>query len=232
MRKQIDDLEDKVNSELKEKVTKEDSRLQTALSNLQTAVSSTKDKDSFSKIVQAAKTELVVVLKYALNEDKWSTSDFSERLKFAPKSCVSFKWFECSKARDFKIKKVGKTGRIILSFAFEPEKVLDKNGLESVVSYRALLKNKKECEDCENRHNKNSKVYSIRKGKSGNCFSFVPDFLEAGTVYNVKVRGVFYKCKSKWSERLSLKHQSFQSSVRGKSVLIMLTSIESILLMK
>ena len=43
-RKEIDDLEDKINSELEAKFKEEDSRLQTALNDLQTVISTEKTK--------------------------------------------------------------------------------------------------------------------------------------------------------------------------------------------
>ena len=64
-RKQIDELERKVNSELEEKFAKEDNRLQAVLHNLRTA----SNDDKISEALRKAKAELLVMQKYELKDN-------------------------------------------------------------------------------------------------------------------------------------------------------------------
>ena len=63
LRAQIDRLEESINSELEEKFTAEDNRLQTALSGIRSA-----EADDVSKMIQKAKAELLVMQSYDVIE--------------------------------------------------------------------------------------------------------------------------------------------------------------------
>ena len=110
-RKEIDDLEDKINSELDAKFKEEDSRLQAAMNNLQAAISA--DEAKITEALQRAKAELLVMQKYSLNEKE--TTVFTKRLKLTVSKEVVSEWFDSSKPRDTKVNKVSSTGRIFLS---------------------------------------------------------------------------------------------------------------------
>ena len=70
-RKEIDELEVRVNNELEAKFKEEDSRLQTALNDLQVIISA--DEEKLTEALQWAKAELLVIQKYNLNEEEQST---------------------------------------------------------------------------------------------------------------------------------------------------------------
>ena len=63
LRAQIDKLENRINSEIEEKFTKEDNRLQTALNELRAS-----EEEGLSKVIQRAKTELLVIQSYDVIE--------------------------------------------------------------------------------------------------------------------------------------------------------------------
>ena len=63
IRKQTNELEDKINSALETKFTEEDSRMQTTLNELQVAASES-DKDKLPKVLQKARTEPILKPKY------------------------------------------------------------------------------------------------------------------------------------------------------------------------
>ena len=222
-RKEIDELEDKINSELEAKFKEEDNRLQAALNSMQTSISTEDAK--LTEALQKAKAELLVVQKYSLNEkrtkriekdnesdDEEENSDdeedeedesevpveLSERLELETEKEVAPEWFD--KPRDLKVSKVSDTGRIFLSFTrnTEQERVLKEKGLENAITYKVLLQKKGE---------EGEKEYSLRREES--CFSFVPDFLEAETTCTVKVKAEFQGKESEWSEGVELTTPGF-----------------------
>ena len=137
MEKEIDDLEDKVNSEIEAKFKEEDSRLQAVLSNLQAAISTEEAK--ITETLQRAKAELLVLQKYILC--KTDTTDFSQKLELETKKEIVPEWFDCSKPRDLKVYKVSSTGRIFVSFTrnTDQERALVEKGLEDAITYKILL---------------------------------------------------------------------------------------------
>ena len=162
-RKEINDLEDKINSELEAKFKEEDSRLQAAMNNLQATISA--DEEKIAEALQKARAELLVLQKYNLNEkrtkrtEKESESDdenedesddeeesevsveLSERLELETEKEVVPEWFDCSKPRDLKVNKVSNTGRVFLSFTrnTKQERVLKEIGLEDAITFKIAL---------------------------------------------------------------------------------------------
>ena len=150
-RKEIDDLENKINNELEAKFKEEDSRLQATMSNLQSTISTGVAKTE--EALQKAKAELLVVQKYNLSErrtkiekdsesdgcdgedDSYEESDeekrsvpveLSERLELETVKEIAPERFDCFKPRDLKVNKVSNAGRVFLSFTIniEQERVL------------------------------------------------------------------------------------------------------------
>lgn len=194
VRKEIDDLEESINNELRERFTKEDSRLQTALNELQTATAIDAE-DRISAALQKAKTELLVMQKYDLKENK--CKDFCGMLSLGTEKGIAAEWLEVDKPEDLRVNEISNTGRIFLTFTFintEQEKVLFENGLENVIAYKAFLQKK---------GGEAGKEYTLRK-EEDDCFSFVPGFLEAEATYTVRVVADVQGKKSEWSEEAEL----------------------------
>ena len=183
-RKEIDDLEDRINSELETKFKEEDSRLQTALNDLQTA-----DKESFSEAFQKAKAELAVLQRYDLKEiEDDEITNFFNTLGLSVEKSVDPEWLD--KPRNPKVNKID-NGKVFLSFTFfnHLERVLTDNGLKDTISYKAFLQKKGEG---------GGKEYTLRRDED--CFSFAPDFIGAETTYTVKVKTELQEKQSEWSE--------------------------------
>ena len=109
-------------------------------------------------------------------------------------------WLDLSKPRDLRVIKINDTGRVFLHFTrnIHQERTLTKNGFENLITYCALLKNKNGDD-----RSYEAKEYTLRseEGNEGkDCFSFVPDSLEAETNYTVKVRAVAQGEESMWSK--------------------------------
>ena len=190
-RKEIDDLEDKINSELEVRFKEEDSRIQAVLHDLRTVAAEGNDTN-ISEALQKAKAELLVVQKYNLKGENGSLS-LSDRFALSTEKDVYFEWFSTSKPTKLSVTKTH-AGRVFLSFTrnTEQERVLAENCHETI-TYKSLFQ-KKGVEG--------EKEYTLKK--EGDCFSFVPEFLEAETTYNVKVRAVFKEKESEWSDDAEL----------------------------
>ena len=225
-RKQIDELEDKINSELEGKYKEEDNRLQTILNELLAATSNaTEDKDKdkcdgkcegkdkgkgkdeskTKELLQKAKAELLVVQKYELKEgnSKGVPSVFTGLELYTGKA-VDTEWLEkpaVAKAQ------ASETGKVFLECVSSQERAITGNGLKDAVTYKALLQKKDEENESNDSDNKKEnsdegrKEYTIGKEKEGECFfSFVPGFLEDETAYTVKMKAVAEGKESEWSE--------------------------------
>ena len=200
-RRQIDELEEGINSEIEAKFKEEDSHLQAVLSDFRRAMPSEEAK--VTEALRKAKAELLVIRTYQLKESKDNvkpgrkpgsdgTGAFIKTLKLSTKFEIDNKAFDMSRPENVDV--TGINGRWVhLKFTrnLEQEKALFRSYLEGTITYKALLQKKGE---------ESGKEYVLRK-KEKNCFSFVLDFLEAEAIYTVKVKGIFNgKKESEWSE--------------------------------
>ena len=152
--KQIDDLEGKINDEIKKEFKKEDDRYQSALVYTQNAMplSKLKEDDAFDAALRA-EAELIVIQRYDLKEtkidpDKYSCGerhlisiDFCVILELVTKKEVVPK--QLDKLSGLKVTKTSNKGKVHLSFNknLEQERVLKENGLE--IAYATLLQKKR-----------------------------------------------------------------------------------------
>ena len=209
----LDELEKGVNGELEGMFVAEDSRLQASLSGLRKAIS----KNKTAEALQKAKAELIVVQKYDLKvvgpekERSFKGEDFSKHLSLAADRKVCFEWLDTDKPTSFCVKSIS-SGRIFLSFSFlnsEQERVLVENGLEEAIVYKVLLQ-KKGCKDIGMKQRLKKEKGNVGSNDGGgSLFSFVPDFIEAETVYTVKVRVKIQDEKSEWSNEAEFAAQNF-----------------------
>ena len=144
-------MEERVNSELEVKFKEEDTCIQTALNDLQATISD--DEERVTEALKNAKAELFVVHKYSLNERR--SEETSEKLVLETDRGFVPEWLD--KPRDLKVNMTSNTGRISLSFTrnMKQEKVLKENGLENVITYKALLQ--------KNGEKGNEKAYTLKK---------------------------------------------------------------------
>ena len=149
-RKQIGELEDRINSELEDKFKEEDNRLQSALNSFLTEASSG-NKEKASETLQKAKAELLVLQRYDIKSTR-NKEDFSEMLELTTEKEVVTEWLSLVRPEDIKIDRVSNKGRVSISFTFltpEEERALAANGLGSAVAYKASLQKKKKDRNME-----------------------------------------------------------------------------------
>ena len=135
-KKQIDSLEDKINSDLSKAFTEEDRRLQAALNNLQAAIyadernegdnSDEKREDDgdyenkttstrVAEALQKAKAELLVMQKYDLNERTgYYCSHLSEKLSLTAHKTFDTEWLD--RPNNVKVSNVFNIGKVFVSF--------------------------------------------------------------------------------------------------------------------
>ena len=208
MWKQIDALEEKVNSELEGKFTKEDERLQSALGSL----SDIKGKPS-PKALQNAKTKLLVKQTYRLKEFCIypEIADLTNACKLTADKVVETRWLEHKKPTGLNVEKAGSFGRVYLGFSIltkNEKATLTESGLEGAVPYKALLLKKKD--------ETYSREYAIRK-EEDNLFFFTPEQLEAETKYAVKVAvGLEVGEKAEWSDEAEFSTPEFSGCCAWK----------------
>ena len=242
IKKQIEEMEDKINSELEEKFAKEDNRLQTALNSIQTLVgaeeindddnndSKEEDNDSsddnndseshFQSIlneVRKAKGMLMAMQSYKLNHKYMQITtnedtDLSELISLDTKVELMEEWVELKAPEDLTISRLS-AGRVHVKFHWslnqEEEKSISENKFEDVISFKAIMIKENEAAKSEKCDSTEPTEYPIRKERGKDSFSFVPDSLEPGVGYSVKVCVVCKEHRSEWSKEAKLENKNF-----------------------
>ena len=151
---------------------------------------------------------LLVKQTYSLSEAAGHT-DFSKALKLTPEKEIEPEWFDTGKPKDVKAYSTSNTGRIFLSFTRNPEqeKVLKENMLSHLITYMALL---------HKRQNNGERGEEHIIKKDGDRLFFVPDYIEAETVYTAKVRAELQDRESEWSEEAELTTPEFSECCAWK----------------
>ena len=213
LRKQIDEFEDKVNTELEEKFTAEDNRLQTALGGLNRVDND--NGEELLKAIERAKAELLGMQSYEVVEcdagkDNNSKFEISSFYELKTEKRFSFEMVEVRKPRDFRVDCVS-GGRVSVEFIpLSPDfiRVLSEYGFDDKVKYKCLLTKKGGNKDENNENETDGKENNVEQeeGKEytlkriGKLFSFTPDILEARTTYEARVKTVFGDKESEWSD--------------------------------
>lgn len=197
LRKQIDELEVRVNSELEEEYTKEDDRLQEVLSELRTG-----ERTDLPKLMQKARLRLLIEQTY---EFKKQEIDLSRACGLKTGREVSKEWVVVDKPRDLN---VVRKGTIIYAsftpFSSEEEKIFIDTGFKDLFSYKVSI--------VKNEAGSKAKEYKLQKEKDNvNIFSFHADGLETNSTYSVRVRTLFMNKKSPWSDSATFSIQGFNS---------------------
>ena len=137
-RRQADELEDSVNSELEIKFKEEDSRLQAALNNLQ-ASALTDNGTKIAEALRKARAELLVVQRYDVRETRPKHNNFFKRTGLATENEIDAEWLDCSKPEILSVKKTSPEVTLCLTGNGEQERVVTEKGFNDVVVYKALL---------------------------------------------------------------------------------------------
>ena len=122
LRKQIDELEDRINEGIKENFTKEENRLQTVFNEVNTynPEKAGDNNEELAQLVQKAKAELLVRQTYGIREpSKSRTSDLRSLYKLEVGKELESEWFDTSKATDLKVTNVSE-GKVYLEFSRNP----------------------------------------------------------------------------------------------------------------
>ena len=191
----VSELEERLNSEIEEKYTSENNRLQAALNSLQAVPPTRRRKRRPKPFCTETKAELVVKQTYRLRATEAKEECFGAAKAYAVSADteVDGEWLEHRKPEEVRVSRVW-TGRVFLEVAFvtkEEEIVLKKKGLEGAVVHIAQLhkhnkdKDRKTKEEEEEEGKGNCLNCDCGEGqyilqKDGErCFSFAPNFLEA-----------------------------------------------------
>ena len=185
-------LEEKVSRELEEKFTAEDNRLQTVLGGL-----CSDDNDEVSKMIQKAKSELLVMRSYKVVKRIFYEYGY---MKFSiPTLCnlETERWvvpeiMELMRPTDIHISKAI-NGEFSLRFTcIGPDEMwaLFEHGIESKVRYKCLLSKRGE---------NGGREYVLKKAE-GDCFKFSPGSLDAGATYSIRVKLITEKKECEWSD--------------------------------
>lgn len=263
LREQIQSFEDGTNELLEEKFTKEDERLQNALSEIQSHVISEEESDEaqleeLSEIINKAKIELTKKQTYKIREapgyfktdgDGIINLDLLERYKLEPEAQLMEGWVDLRKPENLELTKIV-SGRFFIKFSCElnaeEEKSLQENNFDGSIVLKASLskvetkdeddedEDDEDDEDFEEKEEKDEgdneevktekegegkevkkedekkdateevKEYIIKSERGKNNYSFVPDLIEAGVKYILKVKMVCKGRDGEWSDPLTI----------------------------
>lgn len=196
LRAQIDELEEKINSELEEKFRDEDTNIQSALNELRTCVRENTDDIRFSKAFGKAKASLVVEQSYALEQDSCGDGKLSSLYKLKTERQILLEWSELNRPQDIRIINISE-GRICLEFArniYEEDainKSVDKKMSKNLLVYKALLHNK---------WNNSSAEYPLDNGGGDDTFSIAVNNLVHGATYTISLKALCLHKEGEWSE--------------------------------
>ena len=191
LRREIDKIEEKINSKLEEEFMKEDNRLQSILNSLHSST-----PEDISKAIQKARAELLIAQSYELTDHTSGVKiDIIKNLELNTKRFFVSEAMEIRRPRDVQVTEIN-GGVVSLVFAHlspDESKILFDNNLESSIEYVCALSEKV----IRGQANTN---YSLKK--TNECFSFVPDHLEQGVRYGIRAKMVLGDRESDWSNEV------------------------------
>ena len=208
LRRQVDEMEERINKKLGEEFTKEDSRLQKALDELRKSMASEdgnddgegEEREKLLKAIKDAESELLVTQRYELVKCDSSDKGFLTLYELKVEKQTSSGCVNLEKPTIISAKKDGR-GEVLLEIAGGASS----NGVEGKIGYRALICKKNERDGNE---------YDLSCMENGeNLFSFKPEALKLDSTYDVKVKAVYQGKESEWSDRFELRTSGFSDCV-------------------
>ena len=192
MKQQVCDLVNKVNSDLSEKYTLEDKRLQTTLNELRSRKFTKESKGAceFSETIKMGKRTLIMDQSYALvkstkkeggGREEEEELDLSSLYELKTERKVLLEMIENKKPSNVHIVRK-KGGRAYVQFIHpnpEEMKILSDFNIEDKIKYKCLLSKRGENEE-------QCKEYLLEREDDG--FVLVPYMLEFGTKYDIRVK--------------------------------------------
>ena len=188
-RQQVQDLEGKVNSDLSDKFTLEDKRLQTALNELRSGgfTNGSYEGCEISEALKKGKRTLLMDQSYILakrprkDEEQETRLDLSSLYELKTERKVLLEMTEKKKPSNVHIIRKN-DGRVSVKFTHltaEEMKVLSDFGIEDKIKYKCLLSKKGESEE-------QYKEYLLKR--EDNEFILTTDILEYGATYDIRVK--------------------------------------------
>ena len=215
LRKQIDEFEDGINTELEKVFTAEDSRLQAILSDLNSSTSA--NDESFKR----AKAELLVFQSYELAEcspggeesekkkrkvesgGQEPRIDFVSLYKLKTERHFVPEMLELRKPTDVRIVKAGVNSSIQFTHLRADElEIISSCGVEDQIRFTCFVA-KKDSEGTEGRE------YPLKKAGGWGCFAFTLCALEPMATYTAKVKVAFRDDESEWSDEVEFTTAGF-----------------------
>ena len=191
----VNELENRIGSELEEKFTAENNRLQSTLYDLQMD-----DDDGTQKAVQRAKAELLVIQFYNViecdTEEYGLSFDVSSLCKLRTERILAPEAMEALRPTGVRATRIGK-GAVSLQFTClgpDEMKVLSACGVGDQIKYKCLLAKKGKSRGRE----------YVLKEENGGSFTFKTKNLETGAAYRVRVKAVVGGRESEWSDKTEI----------------------------
>lgn len=204
IRMKLNEMEEKINNELERQFTKEDDRLQSTLSELNTIIN-TKDEHTNTEVFRKAKAELAVKQTYEIKKhEPGKNIDFSSLYKLITEKKILEELVELKQPEKIKIDNVN-AGTVSFWFTGSAceEKILAENGFDNIITHKVLLWKRG-----DNNEDKDCDEYNLKKFGSYS-FSFTPDIMEANTVYCMKVKSICKSRSSEWSDTVEFSSSGF-----------------------
>lgn len=181
LKKQLDEMYERINSELQVQYTEEDDRLQEMLNRVREFEVTEENNEEFTKVLQKARADLALMKSYELFQEE--PYDFSSLFTLHTEKKAVNEFIDLEKPEDFRVTE-NAFKQVHLDFSRNEafEDTLSRSNSENSLYYEALLK-KKDTED-------DSKLVRLEKDDS-NSFLLKDDSLEVEETYLVKVRAAF-----------------------------------------
>lgn len=203
MRKQIDDLELKISSELEENYTKEDEGLQNVLAELHayTDEENRADPEEAEKAIQSAKNKLIIMQTYKMVEHKFTEeADIPDMLELKVIKQIVPEWIYLKPPTE--IRAVLTDDTFYVYFNVLAVNGCSPEGIRNNFTYKALLY-KKDADVGD--------VYPLEKAPpiDGDPYIFTPAILEENTEYVIRVAVSRDGKDSEWSDPFEFKSTNF-----------------------
>ena len=208
MRKQIDEMEEKVLGDLEEKFTNEDTRLQDALNEFRTYVGTEgAENRNILEAARKARAKLLVAQTYEIKSRPAEGGELSVLYGLSTERRICLEWAEMAKPWDLRVTSIA-DGKIFIQFGrnIYEEDAFIKNAWEtgsaSPLVYKALL--------CKKGENTSEECIVKKEDYDTINFSIAPEFLDQESEYVVRVKGVYGNYKeSEWSDPVELRTPKF-----------------------
>ena len=202
LRRWVNEVERKINSELSVKFEEEDGRLQCALNSVRELSRGDSHGEALSKAVRKARAELLVAQSYELK--RGAVPDASRVCELSTTKELRGEWIDLERVNDFCTAEV-ESGRVVLRTGGVSDewRMLTEGGFDHLVKLTASL-HRRGCGDVGE--------YPLTKGSdaSGLLFAIVPDTLEAGTPYSLKTKSRYKGRESSWRSGIEFTTPEFK----------------------